>query len=58
MQNRHYHNLSCLRLSAARMIICIGCLLAVFLSILAQPSAAQEVGVALPQPLSDFDVGQ
>ncbi len=58
MQNRHYHNLSRLRLSAARMIIGIGCLLAVFLLIPAQPSAAQEVGVSLPQPLSDFDVGQ
>ena len=31
MQNRHDHNPSRLRLSAARMIIGVGCLLAVFL---------------------------
>ncbi|MEK9612055.1 MAG: transglycosylase SLT domain-containing protein [Alphaproteobacteria bacterium] len=58
MQNRHDHNPSRLRLSAARMIIGVGCLLAVFLLMPAQPSAAQEAGASLPQPLSDFDVGQ
>ena len=58
MQNRHHHDSSHLRLFEASMIIGISCLFAVILFLPVQPSAAQEVGESLPQPLSDFDVGQ
>jgi soluble lytic murein transglycosylase len=58
MQNCHDHDPSRLRLLVARMFIGVGCLLAIVLLMAAQPSAAQEAGASLPQPLSDFDVGQ
>ncbi len=58
MRNRHYHNPSRLLLFAASIIIGVDCLLGVFFFMPAQPSAAQEAGATLPQPLSDFDVGQ
>ncbi len=58
MQNRNYHDSSHLRLFEAIMIIGISCLFAAILFLLAQPSAAREAGESLPQPLSDFDVGQ
>ncbi len=58
MQHCHYHDSSHLRLFEASMIIGISCLFAVILFLPPQPSAAQEAGESLPQPLSDFDVGQ
>ena len=58
MQVSHYQDSSHMRLFEARMIIGISCLFAVILFLPAQPSAGREAGESLPQPLSEFDVGQ